>query len=74
MTRRQAVEYLLERIRPALQADGGDVELVGLQGDVAQVRLSGACAGCPTAHITIQSGIENALRSVGPGLRVVAVD
>lgn len=73
MTRREAVEYLIERIRPALQADGGDVELVALVGDVAQVRLTGACAGCPSAQTTIQVGIETALRQVGPTLRVVAV-
>ncbi|MGE3345068.1 MAG: NifU family protein [Vicinamibacterales bacterium] len=73
MTRRDAVEYLLERIRPALQADGGDVELVGLEGDLARVRLTGACAHCPTAQITVQAGIETALRQAGPRLRVVAV-
>lgn len=73
MTRREAIEYLLERVRPALQADGGDVELVGLDGDTARVRLTGACAGCPSAQITIQMGIETALRQAGPRLRVVAV-
>lgn len=67
------MEYLIERIRPALQADGGDVELVALVGDVAQVRLTGACATCPSAQTTIQAGIETALRQVGPTVRVVAV-
>jgi Fe-S cluster biogenesis protein NfuA len=73
MTRREGIEYILERIRPALVADGGDLELVSLDGDVARIRLLGACAGCPNAHITIQTGIEGSLRRLAPQLRVVAV-
>jgi Fe-S cluster biogenesis protein NfuA len=73
MTVRDAVEMTLERIRPALNADGGDIELVALEGDIAEVRLVGACAGCPSAQMTLQAGVESALRRIRPSLRVVAV-
>ena len=65
---------MLERLRPALQADGGDIELIALNGDVAQVRLLGACAGCPSAELTLRIGIETALRRVRPRLRVEPVE
>jgi Fe-S cluster biogenesis protein NfuA len=70
---RSAVESILDRIRPVLQADGGDVELVDMAGWLAQVRLTGACAGCPTSHMTVQMGIEAALRRLDPNLRVALV-
>ena len=73
MTVREAVELTLERVRPALNADGGDIELVAFDGELAQVRLSGACAGCPSAEMTLQAGVESALRRIKPTLRVVAV-
>lgn len=73
MTVRDAVEMTLERIRPALNADGGDIELVAFDGDVAHVRLTGACSGCPSAQMTLQAGVESALRRIRPTLRVVAV-
>ena len=68
-----AVQAVLDRIRPALQADGGDLELVELAGAVARVRLTGACAGCPTAHMTLHIGVEAALRRLNPLLRVALV-
>ncbi len=73
MTTSELVENVIERIRPALNADGGDIELVKLTGDRAEVRLTGACAGCPSAEMTLRVGVEGALRRVRPGLRVVAV-
>ncbi|MEZ5320261.1 MAG: NifU family protein [Vicinamibacterales bacterium] len=73
MTMIEAVESMLERIRPALNADGGDIELVSLDGNVARVRLTGACSDCPSAHMTLQIGVEGVLRRVNPGIRVVAV-
>lgn len=73
MPSRSAVESVLERIRPALRADGGDVELVELAGWLARVRLTGECAGCPTSHVTLQMGIEAALRRIDPNLRVALV-
>jgi len=67
------VEWVLDRIRPALQADGGDIELVRVDAAVAWVRLKGACAGCPSAHMTLRGAVEEAVRRVEPGLRVVEV-
>ena len=62
MVSRDRVESVLDRIRPMMQADGGDVELVDVQGNRARVRLTGMCAGCPSAHMTLYMGIEMALR------------
>jgi Fe-S cluster biogenesis protein NfuA len=59
---RENVTAVLTRIRPLLQADGGDIELVDIQGNSATVRLSGMCAGCPSAHMTLHMGVEKALR------------
>jgi Fe-S cluster biogenesis protein NfuA len=59
---RQHVESVLGRIRPLMQADGGDIELVTVEGNVAKVRLMGMCSGCPSAHLTLYMGIETALR------------
>jgi Fe-S cluster biogenesis protein NfuA len=73
MSMHTAVEAVIARIRPAILADGGDIELVGLDGYTARVRLSGACAGCPMAHMTLHLGLETALRRVDPSLRVEAV-
>ena len=73
MSTSAAVEAVIARIRPAILADGGDIELVGLAGGTARVRLTGACAGCPMAHMTLHLGLETALRRVDPGLRVEAV-
>lgn len=67
------VQAVLDSIRPALQADGGDLELVELAGAIARVRLTGACAGCPTAHMTLHMGVETALRRLNPRLRVALV-
>ena len=61
------VEKALEEIRPMLQADGGDVELVDVdENNVVKVRLTGACNGCPMALMTLKQGIERRLKSVVP--------
>ncbi len=65
------VQSVLNRIRPALQADGGDVELVDVQGGVVKVRLTGACGGCPMATITLKNGIEAALKDEIPSVERV---
>ncbi len=65
------VQSVLNRIRPALQADGGDVELVDVQGGVVKVRLTGACGGCPMATITLKNGIEAALKGEIPSVERV---
>lgn len=65
------IEDILESIRPALEADGGDVELLRLieKSGVVQLRLVGACEDCPVAMMTLRVGIERRLRSVVPGSR-----
>lgn len=64
---RDRVEAVLDRIRPALQADGGDVELVGINEDnVVTVRLTGACVGCPMSQLTLKGGIERILKQEIP--------
>ncbi len=63
---RKAVEEALEQVRPALQADGGDVELVEVEGDVVKVRLTGACGTCPFAQMTLKAGIEAVLKRMVP--------
>jgi Fe-S cluster biogenesis protein NfuA len=62
------VENVLEKIRPALQADGGDVELVDVEGGVVKVRLTGACGGCPMASVTLKNGIEALLKKEIPSV------
>ena len=66
MTTKEQVEAVLGRIRPFMQADGGDIELVELDGNSAGVRLTGMCAGCPSAHMTLHLGVEAALRDEIP--------
>ena len=62
MVSRERVEAVLDRIRPLMQADGGDIELVSVIGNNAHVRLTGMCSGCPSAHMTLYMGVEMALR------------
>ena len=71
---KERVESVIDAIRPALQADGGDVELVGIEDGVVSVRLVGACGGCPMATVTLRDGIERALMEEVPEVKqVVAV-
>ncbi len=64
---------VINQIRPMLQRDGGDVELVDVSEDgVVQVRLQGACAGCPMSQMTLKNGIEQVLKEKVPG--VVSVE
>lgn len=58
----EQAESVLGRVRPFLQADGGDIELVNVNGNSADVRLTGMCAGCPSALMTLHAGVEFALR------------
>jgi len=68
---REEVERVLGRVRPALQADGGDVELVDVDGGIVKVRLTGACGGCPMASLTLKNGIEAALKEEIPSVERV---
>jgi len=69
---KEQVEAALEKVRPALQRDGGDVELVEVTEDgVVKVRLQGACQGCPMAQMTLQMGIERVLKEMVPEVKTV---
>lgn len=71
---RDKVEAALAQIRPALQADGGDVELVDVTDGVVKLRLTGACSGCPMSTMTLKMGIEKVLKQQIPEVKeVVAV-
>ena len=61
----------LDKIRPALQADGGDLEFVALEGTVVKVKLRGACAGCPGAQMTLKMGVERVVREAVPEITAV---
>jgi len=65
------VARALEEVRPHLQADGGDVELVDIEDGVVKVRLKGTCAGCPMSQMTVKWGVENYLKKKVPGVKSV---
>ncbi len=68
----EEVKAVLETVRPALQADGGDVELVEVTEDgVVKVRLKGACGSCPMSTMTLKMGIERAMKEKIPGVKEV---
>ena len=70
MTARDRIEEVLESIRPAIQADGGDVELVQVDetAGLVQVRLKGACESCPISMMTLKEGIETRVKRAVPGI------
>jgi Fe-S cluster biogenesis protein NfuA len=69
---KEKVELALAKVRPALQADGGDVELVDVGADgVVKVRLKGACGGCPMSQLTLKMGIERILKKEVPEVTAV---
>jgi Fe-S cluster biogenesis protein NfuA len=71
---KEKVEKALDKIRPALMADGGNVELVEVDDGVVKVKLTGACSGCPMSQLTLKMGIERHLKKEIPEIReVVAV-
>ena len=67
----EKVKQALETIRPQLQADGGDVELVEIKDNVVKVRLTGACGHCPMSQYTLQLGVEKAIRQLVPEVEKV---
>jgi Fe-S cluster biogenesis protein NfuA len=68
---RESVEKVLEKVRPALQADGGDVELIDVVDGVVKVRLTGACGSCPMSQMTLKMGVEKILKQQVPEVKSV---
>ncbi len=68
---REDIEKALQKIRPALQADGGDIELVDVVDGVVKVRLTGACGGCPMSQMTLKQGVERVLKEEVPEVKGV---
>lgn len=71
---KEKIEKALDSIRPALQGDGGDIELVSIEDGVVKVHLIGACGGCPMSHMTMTQGVELAIKKAAPEIKqVIAV-
>ena len=71
---KEQVEEVLKEIRPGLQADGGDIELIDVNDGVVKVRLMGACGSCPMSQMTLKMGVEKSLQEKIPEVKeVVAV-
>ncbi|TEU07407.1 MAG: NifU family protein [Candidatus Aminicenantes bacterium] len=71
---KEKVEKSLDKVRPALMADGGNVELIEVEDGVVKVKLTGACSGCPMSQMTLKLGIERHLKKEIPEIKeVVAV-
>ncbi len=71
---KEKVDKALDKIRPMLMADGGNVELVDVENDVVKVKLTGACGGCPMSQMTLKMGIEKHIKKEIPEIKeVVAV-
>ena len=68
---RESIEKALEKIRPALRADGGDIELADVVDGVVKVRLTGACGGCPMSQMTLKMGVERVLKQQVPEVKAV---
>jgi Fe-S cluster biogenesis protein NfuA len=68
---KNSVEQALAKIRPMLQRDGGDIELVEVTDGIVKVRLTGACKGCPMSQMTLKQGVEKLLLKEVPGLKQV---
>ncbi len=68
---KEKVQDIINKIKPMLQADGGDVELVDYVDGIVKVRLKGACAGCPMSQMTLRNGIERVLKKEIPEVKAV---
>ena len=71
---KEKVQQVIDKIRPALQADGGDIELVDVTDGIVKVRLVGACQGCPMSEMTLKMGVEKTLKEEIPEVREVVTD
>ena len=67
----EKVQAALAEIRPQIQADGGDIELVAVEGDVVKVRLRGSCVGCPMSALTLKQGVERLIKAKVPEIQAV---
>jgi Fe-S cluster biogenesis protein NfuA len=67
----EKIEKALAKVRAALQQDGGDIELVGVENGVVKVRLKGACAGCPMSQMTLANFVEKELKAAAPEIKRV---
>jgi Fe-S cluster biogenesis protein NfuA len=68
---KEQVEEAIKKIRPMLQKDGGDVEIIDVSDGIVKVHLQGACAGCPMSQMTLKNGIEKLLKEEVPGVKSV---
>jgi Fe-S cluster biogenesis protein NfuA len=68
---KEKIEELLSRIRPSLQADGGDIELVSVEDNIVKVKLTGACGSCPMSQMTLKNGVEAIIRQNIPEIMAV---
>ncbi len=68
---KEKVQKIIDKIRPALQADGGDVELIDVVDGIVTVKLQGACAGCPMSQMTLKNGIERLVKQELPEIKAV---
>lgn len=67
----EQIKEALNEIRPALQADGGDIDYLGMEDGYVKVRLRGACSGCPSSTMTLQMGVERAIKARLPEIKGV---
>jgi Fe-S cluster biogenesis protein NfuA len=67
----EKLKSIIAQIRPGLQADGGDIELVGVKDGIVSVRLVGACGNCPMSSITLKNGVERFIRNKMPEVKEV---
>lgn len=67
----ERVRKVLDKIRPSLQADGGDVKLISVDDNVVKVQLTGSCGGCPFSQMTLKMGIERTLKQEIPEIKEV---
>ena len=71
---KEKIEEVLKTIRPALQADGGNIQLVSVEDGIVKVKLTGACSGCQMAQMTMSNGVEKAIKELVPEVnKVIAV-
>lgn len=73
MVTREQVAAVIDRVRPLIQRDGGDIELVDVADNRARIRMSGNCVGCPSAAMTLYVGLEQALKEDIPGFEELVV-